>query len=303
MKKKLIFLLAMTALLLFALVGCSRDGDATLIYMVDGEEYHKDALEGEDDLFGQIGKEPMKEGHLFGGWYYDEGTWEKPLSYTELNSAHEGKEYRVYAKWETVKLQYNEADRSYTVTGLLLGAGNNVVIPAAYKDMPVVAIADGAFRANTGLSSVKIPDSVKTIGEYAFAECTALTEIALPSSVTSVGRGAFSNCVSLTKATLGTALKTLGADAFFHCIKLSGITLPQTLVEIGARAFASCTELSSITVPFRISHIRAEAFAGTAITELSYAGSRADFEKIDRDDFLNGSSITVIHCTDGDLTP
>ena len=118
-----------------------------------------------------------------------------------------------------------------------------------------------------------------------------------------MGRGAFSNCVSLTKATLGTALKTLGADAFFHCIKLSGITLPQTLVEIGARAFASCTELSSITVPFRISHIRAEAFAGTAITELSYAGSRADFEKIDRDDFLNGSSITVIHCTDGDLTP
>ena len=120
MKKILVFA-ALAALLLLSLSGCSDDARPTLTYYVDGDVYHTDVLETEDETFSGIGKEPIKHGCLFGGWYYDEGVWEKPLSYVELNKAAENKEYKVYAKWETVKLEYVEADRSYTVVGLLLG--------------------------------------------------------------------------------------------------------------------------------------------------------------------------------------
>lgn len=48
------------------------------------------------------------------------------------------------------------------------------------------------------ITSVVIPNNVKSIGTYAFGNCTSLTSIVIPSSVTSVGDMAFANCTSLT---------------------------------------------------------------------------------------------------------
>ena len=48
------------------------------------------------------------------------------------------------------------------------------------------------------ITSVVIPNNVKSIGGYAFGNCTSLTSIVIPSSVTSVGDMAFANCTSLT---------------------------------------------------------------------------------------------------------
>ena len=48
------------------------------------------------------------------------------------------------------------------------------------------------------LTSITIPNSVTSIGEYAFSECSILTSITIPDSVTSIGRNAFSYCRSLT---------------------------------------------------------------------------------------------------------
>ena len=48
------------------------------------------------------------------------------------------------------------------------------------------------------ITSVVIPNSVKSIGGYAFGNCTSLTSIVIPSSVTSIGYMAFANCTSLT---------------------------------------------------------------------------------------------------------
>lgn len=299
--KKILAFAFLSLLLLVLFCACSGDGYATLTYIVDGNEYHVDTLESEDDIFGRIGKEPIKGGFVFNGWYYDEGVWEKPLSYGDLNDSLASKDYRVYAKWENVDLKYNEATRSYTVVGLLLDAGSDIVIPKTYKDFPVTKIADEAFRGNDTLTSIVIPDSVTSIGAYAFAECTALKEIVLPNTVTEVGKGAFSNCISLTKATLSTALKSVSAEMFFHCNQLKEITLPQGLVSIGFRAFASCTSLTSLTVPFRVTTLGAEILKGTALTEITYGGNSADFAKISKDDFQNGSSVVTVHCVDKDV--
>ena len=47
------------------------------------------------------------------------------------------------------------------------------------------------------LTSVTIPNSVTTIGDYAFYDCTGLTSLTLPSSVATIGNYAFNGCTSL----------------------------------------------------------------------------------------------------------
>jgi len=45
-----------------------------------------------------------------------------------------------------------------------------------------------------GLTSVTIPNSVTSIGDYAFSWCSGLTSFTIPNSVTSIGREAFRSC-------------------------------------------------------------------------------------------------------------
>ena len=50
---------------------------------------------------------------------------------------------------------------------------------------------------NTSVTSVVIPNSVTSIGQYAFTYCTSLTSVTIPNSVTSIGDSAFNGCTSL----------------------------------------------------------------------------------------------------------
>ena len=49
----------------------------------------------------------------------------------------------------------------------------------------------------TAISSIDLPDTLKTIESRAFSQCTKLTSIVLPESVTDIYRAAFSGCSSL----------------------------------------------------------------------------------------------------------
>ncbi|MBQ4143359.1 MAG: leucine-rich repeat domain-containing protein, partial [Thermoguttaceae bacterium] len=46
----------------------------------------------------------------------------------------------------------------------------------------------------TSLTSVTIPNSVTSIGNYAFFLCKSLTSVTIPESVTSIGNSAFIGC-------------------------------------------------------------------------------------------------------------
>ncbi len=95
------------------------------------------------------------------------------------------------------------------------------------------------------MTSVTIPNSVTTIGDWVFSYCTNLTSVTIPNSVTSIGHGAFDSCSSLTNLTLGNNVITIG-DWAFSCTSLTSVTIPNSVTSIGSRAFESCSSLTDL---------------------------------------------------------
>lgn len=65
-------------------------------------------------------------------------------------------------------------------------------------------IADYAFEEEyytdrSGLTSIKLPESLKTIGDYAFFNCSSITSIDIPANVDYIGYQAFAGCDALTE--------------------------------------------------------------------------------------------------------
>jgi hypothetical protein len=73
-----------------------------------------------------------------------------------------------------------------------------VVIPYVHEGLPVTEIEDSGFASYKNLTSITIPDTVRSIGNNAFFNCGSLTSVIMPNSVTRINNLAFSNCGSLT---------------------------------------------------------------------------------------------------------
>ena len=105
-----------------------------------------------------------------------------------------------------------------------------------------------AFDGCSGLTSLTIPSSVTSIGEYAFNGCSGLTSLTIPSSVTSIGESAFYGCSGLTSLTIPSSVTSIGESAFFGCSGLTSFTIPSSVTSIGWGAFCGCSGLTSIYV-------------------------------------------------------
>ena len=111
-------------------------------------------------------------------------------------------------------------NRSAAVMGVADGFdSSDIEIPSTVTheghDYRVRSIADDAFRDQTGLVSVELPQSMTGIGDGAFAGCTSLVDINIPYMVTEL-RETFVGCTSLESIMLtGTSATTPLRAAFF----------------------------------------------------------------------------------------
>lgn len=201
---------------------------------------------------------------------------------------------------------------------------SEVTIPKEVEGYKVVAIAENAFK-QCKINTVKIPESVTSIGASAFYGCSNLMTLTISKSVASIGNYAFSACEELTSirveeentnydsrddcnAIIETATNTLitgckntvipdnvtaiGESAFYVCTGLTSINIPSSVTTIGKSAFCYCSDLTSITIPNSVTCINNFTFQNcSGLTSITIPNS---VTRIGTSAFLSCSNLTSI---------
>ena len=178
---------------------------------------------------------------------------------------------------------FSEDGQTVSVTGFD-GSRSVVEIPQTYGGAKVTSIASGAFRGQTMITDVIIPEGVTYIGREAFAGCSALVHVQIPTSVTQVGANLFEGtpydstltgdlvyinsilyrCQS-DSATISIRQGTtvIAEEAFLNRVNLMVVIVPDGVTYIGSNAFKNCSALCQIEIPTSVRDIVANAFDGT----------------------------------------
>ena len=173
-----------------------------------------------------------------------------------------------------------------------------ITIPAtvnlgSYGTFAVVEISSGSFSDCSGLTSITLPNSIKTIKQNAFRGCTGLTSITIPDNVTTLQSYAFQGCTGLSTVEIGSGTTNLNVYTFEGCNNISSINIsaenatydsrnncnaiiqtstdelirgcnttviPSGVKSIGSYAFKGCATLSSIDIPSSVINIEYDAF-------------------------------------------
>lgn len=172
--------------------------------------------------------------------------------------------------------RYTISGRSATITKYI-GSDADVVIPNLIVEdgvkYPVTVLAEFSFYKGTNvdlepigveLSSVEIPDTVKTIGAHAFRE-NALESVYFPDSVENIGERAFrgNNLVTIR---LSNSLTEIDDWVFTHN-QLESLTLPSGITAIGEHAFRD-NNLTEVSLPDTLTHISDDVFRANNLEQI-----------------------------------
>lgn len=192
-----------------------------------------------------------------------------------------------------------------------------VEIPAEIDGIPVTAIAENAFRDNTALTTVILPDSLTSIGNHAFSRCSGLTSITIPEGMTDIGTSAFLHCSSLTSVRIPDSVSSIGGSAFLETPWLKAeqeknpfvivngtlidgsacegdAVIPNDVKRINDSAFWMGNKLTGITIPSSVTSIGSAAFAHCInLTNITIPSSVTSIEVSTFSDCQSLTSVTL----------
>ncbi len=180
----------------------------------------------------------------------------------------------------------------------------SVVLPQTIK-----RIGGGAFNGCYNLTSINFPEGLESIedesphqwgnevytsDEGAFQN-TGITSVVLPSTLKTIGRNTFSGCESLASITLPDGLEEIRSAAFTGCEKLTSVTLPESVKKIGSCAFYDCTSLvGSVTIPKGVTELGPDIFYNTNLFSIVYLAENAVLDQeYNNSGILSAERVTI----------
>ena len=97
------------------------------------------------------------------------------------------------------------------------GIESTFIIPDEIESLPLLAIADEAFRGDDDIE-----------------------EVILEGNVRSIGYQSFYSCENLTTVTFCDSLETISEEAFGYCFHLKDFNLPENVYFIGKAQYRTC---------------------------------------------------------------
>ena len=201
------------------------------------------------------------------------------------NSSIDSSNFEISSNGKLPKNIFYFEESTNTITKYV-GSATNVEIPSTINGIDVTTIGSETFKDNTSITSVVIPSSVTSIGNYAFTYCDSLNTVYVCNSSIDSDRFKISTGGKLPEnifyfdETTGTITKyigsatnveipstinginvtTIGDNAFNSCTSLTSIEISEGVTSIGEYAFVDCTSLASVKIPSSVTSINEGAF-------------------------------------------
>lgn len=185
-----------------------------------------------------------------------------------------------YVASKGLEFKKSSDNTSYYVSGIGTCTDNEIYISYTNEGLPVIGIYDAAFKNNSTITNIIIPDSITHIGTSAFYGCNALINATIPSSITNIGADAFKYCDGITNVYYNGKIDNWCNINFYNSYSnptnyiknlyltnsnekynlLTKLVIPSTVTEIKHYAFYNYNNLESITIPDSVTSIGNEAF-------------------------------------------
>lgn len=155
-------------------------------FIVEDAVYATINTKGEEVL--KMPNDPEKDGYIFDGWYWDDGSWEKPFTANSLLDAPLSSNMSVYAKFvkneiegvsfENVETTYDGTEKEISVRNLPDGANVSYDKPNTYTDAGGYTVTATIRQANhfdlVLTATLKINKAIYDMSSVVFTNSTAI---------------------------------------------------------------------------------------------------------------------------------
>lgn len=211
--------------------------------------------------------------------------------------------YPGYTQIENIIYHDEEENKCVVVRYSPENSVRTIDIKMNVNGKSVIGIDKKVF-INADISSVVIPDSVKTIGESAF-QSSSMESLTLSKTLQELGADAFAYCKLLAGTIyLPGSIISFGTGAFYSCYSLKEVVIENGITELPDFTFSNCTSLTSVTIPASVKSFGKSVFENcSSLTSVYYDGTIAQWESINKGFWWSYkvNENCVVYCTDGQI--
>ena len=176
-------------------------------------------------------------------------------------------------------------------------------------DFGCATTIDYNFLSSTGLESVVIPASVNRLYNGVFQNCKSLKTVKIEGNITNMGSGEFNGCTSLESVDLGQTT-VIGESMFYGCTALKSVysngqiqeyavLLNEGITKISPNAFYQCSSIKYLSLPSTLTYVGAIAFRDCKALEfVDFNGNENDIEFNNYGHFMGCTALKAVSLPD-----